>query len=204
MATLVAGLVAFVAVIIQIRSSSKQLQAQIEAQRHAELEEQKRRKITLAKAILIEIDGFYLYHLGGERGFRGYVDKTEGDQRTLNIFRMVEPGPFTLYESVAGNIGELDDIVAMAVVRFYEGAHAYLSLLKAYQDAQDRVLRGQDVAIETQAIKSFEECIASQEQFLLKLAYVSCRQLCLITGVKFERPDVWIAAERERVGNHTA
>ena len=57
--TLVAAAIAFIAVIIQIRSSSKQVQDQIKAQRDAEREEQERQKRAVATAILFEIDLIY-------------------------------------------------------------------------------------------------------------------------------------------------
>jgi sensor domain CHASE-containing protein len=57
--TLVAGVIAFIAVIIQIHSSSKQLQDQMDAQRDAEQDELERKKRAVATAIDFEIDSIY-------------------------------------------------------------------------------------------------------------------------------------------------
>ena len=67
--TLVAAAIAFIAVIWQIRSSSKQVQEQIRAQRDAERKERERQRKAVATAILFEIDGFYAGYLRQPRDF---------------------------------------------------------------------------------------------------------------------------------------
>jgi hypothetical protein len=111
--TLVAGVIAFIAVIIQIRSSSKQVQDQMKAQRDAEREEQERQMQSVATAVLFEIDHVY----------RLISDQVHADD--FNIRYLIPPNRFIVFEANAGHLGSLGSDLARAIVRFYGEAGRY-------------------------------------------------------------------------------
>jgi hypothetical protein len=115
--TLVAGIIAFVAIIIQIRSSSKQVQNQIKAQREAEHGERQRQKRALAAALTAEIDDFYWFFLKGLWEHRTIIC----GPAALSMKPAAELGPvpstaFQVYKSTAGQLGLLSAQTVRSVV----------------------------------------------------------------------------------------
>lgn len=102
--TLIAGLVAFLAVMIQICSSSKQLRDQMKSQHKAEQEEQKRHMKAVATALLFEIDGFYATYL---RQSRDRLEKMDLEKDGLPQMASFGPNLFPVYHGNARKIGEL-------------------------------------------------------------------------------------------------
>src|SRR5271157_2399405 len=92
--TLIAGVIAFIAVIIQIISSSKQVQDQVKAQRDAERGEQVRQRKGVAIGLLFEIDGFYRSYL---RDPRKVFDRIDVSKDNLPGVRSVGENPFPVY-----------------------------------------------------------------------------------------------------------
>ena len=111
--TLAAGIIAFFAVIIQIRSSSRQLRDQIKDQRDAEREEQERQKQSVATAILFEID--HVYRLISDQVHAG----------DFNIRYLIPPNRFVVFEANAGYLGSLGSDLAQTIVRLYGEAGRY-------------------------------------------------------------------------------
>ena len=109
--TLVAGIIAFAAVIIQIRSSSKQLHDQMKTQRDAEREEQERLKKAVATAILFEIDSVY-------SRFVGFVEDRSLPRDALGT-------DFPVFAANAGQLGLLHQEAVAVVVRFYGAVSEY-------------------------------------------------------------------------------
>jgi hypothetical protein len=134
--TLVAGVIAFVAVIIQIRSSSKQVRDQIKAQRETEREEQEREKRAVASALSAEIDDFYKFFLKGL-----------WEQRTkvcgpiaLSMKPPAELGPvpstaFLVYRSTAHQLGLLRGVTVRSVVSLYNFTASFVDHYEMYRKA---------------------------------------------------------------------
>jgi hypothetical protein len=102
--TLIAGLIAFVAVIIQIRLSSSELKKQLDADREVRKGEEERLKRAVTTAILLEIESVYLLLIEQLRG------ATFADQPL--------PTSFPVFEGNAGQLGLLHQETVAAVVRF--------------------------------------------------------------------------------------
>lgn len=188
--TLVAGVIAFVAVIIQIRSSSKQLHDQMKAQRDAEREEQKRQKKAVATAILFEIDGFYRYHV---RGVYSYLEKRARMGAFVEVIR-IPPSLFAVYHGNTPRLGELPDEVVEVVVHFYSKAEQFFALREDYRAESERLTGPIN---ETDYLKAMTLVGHLRDSLpgLTRAAYIACERLSGFAGVRFESPRIAIAGE---------
>jgi hypothetical protein len=128
--TLIAGVIAFIAVIIQIASSTKQVQDQIRAQRDAEREERERQKRAVATAILYEIDSFCMIELD-------HVDKNlaswDAASNNLPSAAGLRTNISDIYKGISALLGSLSAKSVSAVVKFYSMVGAYEGLWRDYQ-----------------------------------------------------------------------
>jgi hypothetical protein len=204
--TLIAGVIAFIAVIIQIASSSKRVQDQIRAQRDAEREEQERQRKGLAIGLLFEIDGFYRSYL---RDPRKVFDRVDAGKDNLPGVRSIGENPFPVYVGNASRIGELKDHNVQAVVHFYGEANSFLSIMRDYRNALDILDRGSVFVIpltrqgsqdlsrfgwEAQARADLGQMKKALPE-LVRFAWLVCYHLCMATGTEFEFPVIGVAAE---------
>jgi hypothetical protein len=128
--------VAFITVIWQIRSSSKQVQDQIKAQREAEHAERQRQKRALAAALTAEIDDFYWFFLKGLWEHRTIIC----GPATLSMRPAAELGPvpstaFQVYKSTAGQLGLLSAQTVRSVVGWYNFAANFVDQYEIYRKA---------------------------------------------------------------------
>ena len=203
--TLIAGFIAFAAVIIQIRSSSRQLQKQLEAQREAQLAEEKRQNRAVANAILFEIDDFYRFHL---RDPRNFLDAIDPQKDKLPGIGSVGPSPFPVYCGNAAKIGELDVGNVEAIVHFYAAASSYLSILQEYKASMERAERGKFLSMigrGTQDLSALADEADARMHLgrmkgalpeLIRFTWLVCHQLCEFTDITFEFPRIGVAAEQ--------
>ena len=185
--TLVTAAIAFVAVIIQIRSSSKQVQDQIRAQRDAEEEDRERQMRSVAAALLSEIDCFYASHLEPvSRAFESWR-MTENDPQSVEAFRFVAGKPFTVYESLADKLGGFDATIAWGIVYTYGTMGAFAELLKLYEremsgmssrDRADQEMRSENREVMRNKIRE----LAKTTTFVM---VTMCRPLCHFCGKDF-------------------
>jgi hypothetical protein len=203
--TLVAGVIAFVAVIIQVRSSSKQLHDQMKAQRDAERQEQDRQKKAVATALLFEIDGFYAAYL---RQLRDLLEGKEIRRDTLPHIMSLPPDMFPVFNGNADRIGELPTDCVLAIVGFFREAGRIVSTFNDYESSleradqiQSRILNAADIpsqrARDNQVRLAFTQLALIKKGLpeVISLTYLVCETLCKITGVPFEYPTITVADE---------
>jgi len=190
--TLVAGIIAFSAVIIQIRSSSKQVQDQVKAQREAEREEQERQKRAIAKALLFEVDDFYSNHL---RGVYDHYRTFDGAMERLPGVTGMDIRSFAVYNGNTALLGILSDELVKSVVVFYDTARFHLlmvrdykELLREYQYSTRSPEAGQE------ALQVFSYVKASVPR-LTRLSYETCMKLARLSDVPFRKDTVTVAGE---------
>src|SRR5260370_16815941 len=99
--TLAAGVIAFVAVILQIRSSRKQIELQLEAEKKARTLESERQKQAVARALLFEIVNFYRYSRGHVRPL---LDRVDVDECAPPLLSPPNPLFFALYPPHASHL----------------------------------------------------------------------------------------------------
>lgn len=137
--TLVAAAAGFLAILYQVRSSSRQLRDQIEADRARAAHEKEEQKRAIAAAIVNEIDNICL----------------ELDQVQDNIKHALQtPGRFPLaigfrantsliYKAIAPSLGILSAEAVSAIVRFYSKMGSYEGMWRVYQYCLDMLWSGQ-------------------------------------------------------------
>lgn len=117
--TLVAAAIGFLAILLQVRSSSKQLRDQIREQRDAERTEQERQKKAVASALLLEIDNFYLRHLIDREIGAKVWRQLDANRQTVEVLKLIIGAPFVIFEASADRLRELDESTSRAVIASY-------------------------------------------------------------------------------------
>jgi hypothetical protein len=188
-ATVVGVFVAFITVIWQIRSSSKQVQDQIKAQRDAEREELERQKRAVAAGILFEIDSFYVYHVGGAYD---YINEFLRRRELPEVVRIAS-SLFSVYQGNTGRLGDLPNEVVRVVVDFYGKAAQFLAVREDYRGERERHL---DLPFEHPDNRKAITLCGHVRDFLpglARAAYIACEKLCDVAGLDFKAPSVAVA-----------
>jgi hypothetical protein len=149
--TLVAGVIAFIAVIIQIRSSSKQVQDQIKTQHDAEREERERQRRAIATAILFEIDSFCAVDLDFTAKS---LAKWDADSNNIPTAAHLRTNNSEIYKGISPLLGSLNAVSVGAVVHFYSMVGMYEGLWRSYRYSLDMLHSpvNPDVIMDAQSI----------------------------------------------------
>lgn len=167
---LYAGVIAFVAVMIQL-----------EEERNARVAEHERQRRALATAILIEIDHFYVRHL---------IDRAEGSKvwrqletnpRAVEVFKLIVGKPAAIFEASADKLGELDEKTSRAIIASYGASAAYLELMKYYQDLSAKGPMSGSLPER----KALQVEITRAGDQATQFACWACQLLCELTGTSF-------------------
>ena len=202
--TLVAGVIAFVAVIIQIRFSSKQMQDQMREQRDAEEEDRERQMRSVAAALLSEIDCFYASHLEPRSRLFESWRMTENDPQSVEVFRFVAGKPFAVYESLAERLGGFDATIAWGTVYTYGTMAAFAELIRLYEretsgmSSQDRA--GQEIRSDAREV--LRNKIRESAKTTMFVMVTICRPLCRFCGKDFST--LFIAKDPEAASQDLA
>jgi len=182
-ATLIVGLVAFVAVIIQIRSSSNSVRAQIEGEKTVRLEEENRRRQAVARALLFEVVNFYRNY---QTRVRPELDPGQSSGVKVPALGSPGSGAFAVYRANAGRLGDFDAAVVESVVSFYVEAEWFVSTLESYRWSLYR---------ELELYKTLQPCstplihlsrLRERMPHLEQGALTASRALCQIAGVTYD------------------
>lgn len=181
--TLFAGVIAFVAVIIQIRSSSRSVTAELEADRSTRLEEERKERQAVARALLFEILNFYrIYQEQVRRPFE------PAGSNAVHFPTLGSPGPgaFAVYRANAGKLGRFDDKIVQSVVTFYVEAEWFVSTLDNYNRTVYRELELHHTITMGSAPAIHLSRLRERMPKLDEEALAACRNLCLIAGVAYD------------------
>jgi hypothetical protein len=188
------GLMAFLAVMIQI-----------EEDRTKRFEDQESEKKAVATALLFEIDGFYATYL---RQPRDLLMRKDVAKDALPRFASIGPNQFPIYCGNASKIGDLLTDCVLGAVGFVRVADSILSNLIDYASSLERAqqagrvvtgdadfatiidFRGPGVVARIQ-LGRIKDVLPEA----IKAAYLVCHALCQFAGVPFEYPRVTVAAE---------
>jgi len=178
---LFAGVIAFVAVMIQLEEERNS--------RVAELERQKR---ALVKVVLFEINNFYCYHVRDVQEFLKHVDVE--NCKFLGI-KTLSPDPFPVYRGNAGMVGVMDDDMLGNVIGFYSTAEVYLNLLRDYKIESERYFQNTRDEVAEDKARTYLRQMKSTGPEITKLIYVLSEKLSKVAGVEFRSPTIAVAAE---------
>jgi hypothetical protein len=182
-ATLIAGVVAFVAVIVQIRSSSNSVSAQIEAEKKAQWEEESRRRQAVARALLFEVVNFYRYY---QKQIRSQLDA--GKSLGVQVPTLSAPavGSFAVYHGNAGKLGDFDSATVESVVSFYVAAQWFVSTIESYQTNLYRELELYTSLQPASAPVTLLARLRDDMPHLEQAALTACRNLCKVAAIEYD------------------
>jgi hypothetical protein len=120
--TLIAAFLGFLAVLLQVRSGSRQLHEQLAFQQDASVEESERRRKAVATALMLEVDDFCMHFA---RLYNVLLDPGSPPILRQEAFLQFVSVAFTVYSNVADKLGDLGTEATSAVVKFYNKANAF-------------------------------------------------------------------------------
>jgi hypothetical protein len=165
---LFAGLMAFLAVMIQIEEDRIKVSEERNAQRRA-----------VVTAILFEIDDFYHYGLKQETNWETF-EASQIPYRVVKFRRW----PFVMYEANAGRIGNLDYRTIKSIIKFYGDAEAYQASVEEFVVSSNAARSGSDTArLEANALLENLKKIFPAVQISVKSV---CATLSNVAGVPRE------------------
>jgi len=185
--TLAAGAIAFIAVWFQVRSSRKEVESQLEAEKEARATESERQKQAVARALLFETVNFYRYYF---THLRPLLDQVDPENCQPPSFGAPNSDFFAVYQGSASHLGTFERILVEKVVRSCGLSAWLLSSIREYTlslaqelERQNFVPPGSAPRIHLKQIKTlmYETDIAAKEamQELSKIAGVSFDSLKL-------------------------
>lgn len=195
--TLVAAAVGFLAIVYQVRSSSKQLRDQMWDQREAEREEAERQKRAIAAALLAEINDFYKFSLKGLWGDRARLRGA--------ITGLMKPPPelgslpstaLVLYRSTTHQLGALNVTTVKSVVGLYNFMASFIDTYEAYRRdwSPSRPIADPEMATK---LRDIFDVVPK----LILDCYRTCQQLAKEQAVPFEKSGFSIPVIGERNEN---
>lgn len=202
-AAIVAGVIGFVAIIRQTRSSElsvrRQLEAakanldnQLAAEKAARNEESTQEMRSVATGFLHEIDIFYLTHLMNREKALDYRHGISAVTTGYNL--SIEPMyPFVIYATSAGKLGIFEPALVKSLVLFYTQASVYFDLRRRHTQAQEHTLAGRNSEVELKVAGALEPEIRSLADSLVTLGQWSCVLLARASGTDY--PSLYIAKE---------
>jgi hypothetical protein len=192
-ATLTAGIIAFIAVWLQIKASRSQVESQLKAEKDQREASQRAEILAVEKAILFEIDDFYREYL---RDLRDALEEISPEASALPFIKDVRAISFPVFLGNSGKIGLLSDEHAEAIIHFYGVAQSHLRALCEYKEYREKLLIGVPVyGAENLARINLKQVKESLPE-LIKFTYLVCQKICVLTQVPFEWPRVAVAAEK--------
>lgn len=181
--TLAAGVIAFVAVVIQVRSSRKEVECQLEAERGERAQEFERQKQAVARALLFEIVNFYRYYFAH---LRPLLDPVDTEDCPLPSFGAPDSAFFAVYQGSANHLGAFERVLVEKVVRAYGLSAWLLSSIREYTWSVDRELERQKYVPRGSAPRILLKQIKTLMYEADALAVDAMKGLCIVADVLFD------------------
>lgn len=166
-----------------MRSSHKEVERQLNADRDARALEAERQKQAIATALLFEIVNFYKYYF---THLRPLLDQVDVETCQPPSFSAPSTDFFSVYQGSANSLGTFDHMLVEKVVRSY-GLMAWLfSSIREYTRSLDQELNRQHSVAPGSAPRKILTQIKSL-MYESDAAAVGCmRDLCTVAGVQFD------------------
>ncbi len=176
--TFFGGVLAFFAILFQVRHADTGLQRQLDAEKQARDDQASEQDRAAARALLFELDNFY----------RGYVQSLTADAAlndALPGLKTLPSAPFAIYRGNAAFVGHLGAGLAAAVVGAHGTADWLLNRMSAYKIARESISQ-------LQRLNAWDEVRKTATNVEVLLHEVS-RLLCEFSGVPFEADKIAVA-----------
>jgi hypothetical protein len=186
--TFFGGVLAFLAMLFQVRHSDKGLQTQLNVEKQTREDEANERQRAVATALLFELDEVYRSFV---REVLGFLAEHENDPDPPGI-KPVSANPFPVFSANAGALGALPPTLVEAVARCYSALNGYFATLTEYPQRYGLLLRG-DGSIGLPLLAGFIARIRRDANAIIPLTYVTSGVLCYFVGTEFASPRIQIA-----------
>lgn len=167
---LAGGLLAFVAVMLQI-----------DAEKRARKEKQEAEKRALATSFLFEIDGFYSEYLNPEERSKINHAVNNVQSRSTPLFSAWIGRPFEIYVASASQLGRLEQDTVRAIVQFYGRASTFVEAVKAHESLVNSSSINDSIGREN--AKVHIKFAASSVEALTEKARDCCGRLCAVARI---------------------
>lgn len=186
--TFLGGLLAFFAILYQVRRSDRGLQQQMNAERRAREDEAEDRRRRVAIALLFELDSHYKSRV------RDLLKLFEG-QRNDSPPLVVKPTgayAFPVYVGNASVLGGLPPVLVETIVNYYGLLRSYEATLGQYTQGYEMTLAG-DSPIGRALMAALVPRIKSEAAATTQSAYTACGLLCRFVDIEFRSPRIGVA-----------
>jgi hypothetical protein len=181
--TLSAGVIAFVAVVLQIRSTRKQIELQLEAEKKARALEFERQKQVVARALLFEIVNFYRYYCGH---LRPLSDQVDVDECAPPLLSAPNSDFFGVYRGSASHLGAFEPKIVEKVVKSCGLSAWLLSSIRDYTRSMDQELERQPNIMPGSAPRKLLKQIKNLMYETDAVAVDAMQELCKVADVPFD------------------
>lgn len=184
--TFFGGLLAFFAIIYQVRQADKGLQRQLDAEKKARQDAANARSRAVATAVLFEIDDHYRSNI------RDLLQVFETQAAGVPIvLKPISANPLPVYAGNVTTLGELPSTLVEAIVQYYGVLRVYLGTLSQYSQGYDLMVQGNQLGMPI--MKSLIHRIKSEAKAIIQPTYTVCGLLCSFLGTTFSFPRVAVA-----------
>ena len=189
-AAIVVGVIGFVAIIRQTRSSERSVSAELGAEKKIREDEHSSQRRAMASALSAEIDNFYMYHLIDRSRLFESWEKIKADPNLSEVFRVVVGEPFAVYRGLADRLGDFGQGIAKGIIACYSALAAYTELQRWYEQAQtQRYERAMKTTEQREAaereVSELQLQIKQTAEQAIQLALIICKCLTQLAGTEF-------------------
>lgn len=195
--TFFGGLLAFLAILYQVRQADAGIREQIETEKKERETDAQDRCRAVATALLFELDNFYIAYIRGHANeISSSLDALRGlhsNGRQLRPFRKTPSDPFPVYKANASSVGILPANLVTWVVRAYSAAQWVVDRRSDYQIAREQSIAAGNAGPAFEfAEGSLREMVDVHRGAELAIGQ-AVRELCVFAEIPFDPKAVTIA-----------
>jgi hypothetical protein len=181
--TLAAGVIAFIAVILQVRSSRRDLERQLREDKEAHARAEEVRKQAVARSLLFEVVSFYTYYY---RYLSPILDGLDTESCLPPSVSAPSSDFFAVYRGNTDYLGGFDHALVEKIVRFYGRAEWLFTSIREYTWSLDRELERQKNVAAGSAPRKLLQQIQKLMYETDTAAVEAMKKLCEVAGVSFD------------------
>lgn len=185
--TLSAGVIAFVAVVLQIRSARKDVNLQLDAERKTRTLESERQMQAVARALQFEIVNFYKYY---RAHLLPLLDNVDIESCQPPSFSAPDSDFFAIYKGSVSHIGSFEEVLVGKVVRSYGLSASLLSSIREYTFSLQRELDRQHYVAPASAPRKLLKQIRNLMYETDAAAVEAMQALCKVTALPFDNLEI--------------
>ncbi len=188
--TFLGGVLAFFAILYQVRRADQGLQKQLNVEKQARQDEAEDRRRRVAIALLFEIDDHYKSNV---RDLVKYLEEHANDP-SPTVIKSTNVNPFPVYVGNVNMLGALPPCLVEVIVNYYGLLRVYVATFNHYSQGYEMWLAGNS-SIGRALMKSLVPKIKSEAAAITQLTYITCGLLCDFVGTSFSYPRIGVESD---------